>query len=317
MEINQHLFLWKTDMIFGCSADYHITAKTPETRIDDYTEAILEKFQIANDLFENEGCTYVLNAGDFWDSEKEPYWLVNWMIDYFRNKMWARNNWFLTVAGQHDQVNHTKNLENTPYQTLVASGCITHLTGTPLQPEPGTHIYGMSWGEKTPKIINPDGVNILVCHDLLVKEKIWEGQENVKYGVDFLKKNKFDFIICGDNHRPFQEIYRGRVLIMCGSLGRLKSDQKDYQPHVYTIDTGKLGDFNSIKIPIKNKKVFDVSKKIKVKANKKELLKFIRTLDKRSKKISFQEKVLDKKTRIKNPYILKEIEDILGGSHEL
>lgn len=302
-------------MILGAGADYHITARTPETRIDDYTEAILEKFQKANDLFENAGCRAVLNAGDFWDSEKEPYWLVNWMIEYFRNRIWSRSNWFYTVAGQHDQVNHTKNLENTPYQTLVSSGCICHLDKNPkqLDPEEDTFIYGMSWGESVPKIKEPDATNILVCHDLLVKEKIWSGQENVKYAIDFLKKNKFDFIICGDNHKPFCEVYRGRVLIMCGSLGRLKSDQQDYQPYIYTIDTEKLGDFEKIKVPIRNKKVFDTSKKIKIKANKKELMKFIKTLDKRSKKISFKDKIEDKKTRLKDENLIREIEEILGG----
>ena len=300
-------------MILGAGADYHITARTPETRIDDYTEAILEKFQQANDLFENAGCKAVLNAGDFWDSEKEPYWLVNWVIEYFRNRMWCRTNWFYAVAGQHDQVNHTKNLENTPYQTLVSSGCIKHLGKSPIQIDPteDTFLYGMSWGEKVPKIKDPDARNILVCHDLLVKEKIWKGQENVKYAIDFLKQNKFDFIICGDNHKPFHEIYRGRVLIMCGSLGRLKSDQQEYQPCVYTIDTEKPGEFETIKVPLKNKRVFDVSKKIKVKANKKELMKFIKTLDKRSKKISFKDKIEDKKQRIKSPTIIEEIEAIL------
>ena len=301
-------------MIFGCSADNHITARTPETRTDNYTEAILEKFQKVNDIFENEGCRFVLNAGDFWDSEKEPYWLVNWMINYFKTRLWSRNNWFLTVAGQHDQVNHTKKLDNTPYQTLVESGCIVHLAKEPLQVDPSEEVfvYGMSWGEKVPRI-KTEGVNILVCHDLLVKEKIWTGQENVKYGVDFLKQNKFDFIICGDNHKPFTEIYRGRVLIMCGSLGRLKSDQQDYQPYVYTIDTEKLGDFEKIKVPLKNKKIFDVSKKIKVKANKKELMKFIKTLDKRSSKLSFKGKIEDKKQRLKDEKLVEEINNILGG----
>lgn len=301
-------------MILGAGADYHITARTPETRIDDYTEAILEKFQKANDIFENAGCRAVLNAGDFWDSEKEPYWLVNWMIEYFRNRIWSRSNWFYTVAGQHDQVNHTKNLENTPYQTLVSSGCICHLDKNPkqLDPEEDSFIYGMSWGEKVPKITT-EGVNILVCHDLLVKEKIWQGQENVKYAIDFLKQNKFDFIICGDNHKPFTEIYRGRVLIMCGSLGRLESGQKNYQPYVYTIDTNKLGDFEKYKIPLKGKNIFQVAKKIKTKANKKELMKFIKTLDKRSSKISFKGKIEDKKGRLKDERLIKEIEEILGG----
>ena len=305
-------------MLLGAGGDYHITARTPETRTDDYTEAILDKFQKVNDLFENAGCRAVLNAGDFWDTEKEPYWLVNWMIEYFRNRLWSRKDWFYTVAGQHDQVNHTKNLENTPYQTLVSSGCMKHLGKNPVQIDPmeQTFIYGMSWGEKVPKIKNQDARNILVCHDLLVKEKIWKGQENVKYAIDFLKQNKFDFIICGDNHRPFHEIYRGRVLIMCGSLGRLKSDQQDYQPYVYTIDTEKPGEFETIKVPLRNKRVFDVSKKIKVKANKKELLKFIKTLDKRSKKLSFKDKIEDKKQRIKSSELIEEIDRILTSVTE-
>ena len=302
--------------IFGYFTDLHITARTPETRTDDYTEAIFEKFFKAIDIFENNGCQNVLCGGDFFDTEKEPYWITNKLVEYFNNKMWARKNWFYSVAGQHDEINHTLKLENTPYQNLVVSGCIIHLGKTPVKfgdEDEEIYVYGSSWGEKVPRILNPDATNILVTHDLLVKEKIWEGQENVKYGVDFLKENKFDFILCGDNHKPFTEHYRGRLLLMGGSLGRLKSDQQDYQPHVYIIDTDKPGDFEKIKVPLKNKRVFAVTEKIKKKANKKELEKFIKTLDKRSSKLNFRDKVTDKKMKIKDPEIVCEIDDVLSG----
>jgi len=300
-------------MKIGCLADLHLTSRTPETRTDSYTDAILEKLEKTIDLFENAGCEIVVCAGDFLDTEKEPYRLVNYLIDYFRKRVWARNNWFFSVAGQHDQVNHTLNLENTPYQTLVASGCIEHLGKHPRSLRDGVYLYGCSWGEKIPKIVTEGEINILVIHKMIVQEKIWEGQENVVFGKDFLKENKFDFIVSGDNHKPFTEIYRGRVLINCGSLGRLKSDQRDYQPYGHIIDTDKPGDFDKIKIPLKNKSVFDIAKKVKKKANKKELEAFIETLDKRSVKMDFRDKIEDKKSKIKNPDILSEIDSVLSG----
>lgn len=297
-------------MIIGAYADLHATVRTPESRTDNYTETILDKFQRANDILENKGCSCVVNAGDFFDSEKEPYWLVNWFLDYFTENMWARRRWYYSVAGQHDQVNHTTNLANTPYQTLISSECIFHLKSKPTIVEEGVNLYGASWGEEVPKIIT-EGVNILVVHDLLVKEKIWKGQENVKFGIDYLKKNRFDFIICGDNHSPFFETYRNRILIMCGSIGRLKSNQKDYQPYIYTIDTEKLGDFESIPLPLKTKDVFSVTEKIKVKANKKELVAFIKKLNTKSNKDSFRGKLNDVKLTIKNEKIVNEINDIM------
>ena len=42
-------------------------------------------------------------------------------------------------------------------------------------------------------------------------------------------------------------------------------------------------------------------------------MKFIKTLDKRSSKLSFKGKIDDKKGRLKDENLIKEIEEILGG----
>ena len=296
-------------MKIGFFTDLHADTKTPVNRKDDYCETMKKKFCKIMDIFDDCGCRVVVFGGDFFDSEKEPYKLTNWFIDFFHNKSWAKKDWFLSVAGQHDQVHHTSDLENTPYQSLVSSGCIKHLSHIPhVFPHENVAIYGCSWGERVPQIQNKEAFNILVVHDLIVQEKIWEGQTNVKFGIDFLKEHKFQCILAGDNHSPFVENHRGRFLIMGGSLLRRTIAQKKYKPSIYIIDTEEM-DFETISVPIV-KDVFITEENISKKATKKEMEQFKRLLEANSTQVTFLEKVQDKMSKVGGT-VREEIHDII------
>jgi DNA repair exonuclease SbcCD nuclease subunit len=299
-------------MIIGFFADFHATNETPRCRTDNYPEVQKAKFLQILDIFDMAGCKHVLFAGDFWDHTKVPYKTVNWYLETVVSR-WCGCP-IHSVAGQHDQINHTMKLENSPYMTMVAGGAFIHLSSTPkTYKDPVTdqniHIYGKSWGAEIPEIADKDAFNILVNHDTLVVEKLWEGQKNPKYADKFVKENQFNLVVCGDNHNPFVTRYRSRLLVMCGSVCRSTVDQADYQPFVYTFDTAtkKLSEH---KIKIEPGVIKHIEHKEK-KKNKLDLEKFVSLLDKRTISRDFISATLEQSALLKNKAVKREISDII------
>lgn len=301
-------------MILGLFADFHATNETPKCRKDDFPETQKQKFLQILDIFDLEGCRHVLFAGDFWDSTKIPYKTTNWYLETLKNK-WC-NYPIGTVAGQHDQINHTMNLENSPYKTMVNAGLFYHLGSTPRvvdggTAEPDVHIYGKSWGETVPEIIDDKAFNILVNHDTLVMDKLWEGQKEPKYADKFLKNSMFDLVVCGDNHTPFVTRYRSRTLVMCGSVCRLEVGQVNYQPAVYTFNT-KTKKLSEHKIKIQ-KDVIKYEEHKEKKKKKLDLEKFVSLLDKRTINRDFVNSTLEESRNIPHKAVRKEISDIINA----
>ena len=299
-------------MKIGFFADLHAKVSTPRCRTDDYFTTIKKKFYEIIDVTNAEGCDILVEAGDFFDDHKQPYHLTNWFLETIQS-CWACSRLF-GVAGQHDMVNHALTA-NTPFQTLVHSGSITLLGSAPfLFPGKNTndkdvHIYGQSWGEETPSILKPEFFNVLVVHETLVQAKIWEGQKNPKFAIDFLKKNKFDLIICGDNHKPFTEVYRGRTLVMCGSVARLSVDQHTHKPRVYVYDT-TTRDLKEFFLNIDKSSVSHAEHKEK-KSGEKSLEEFRKSLDTKLIQQSYISRVMAGAKRIKNKFVVKEISSII------
>lgn len=295
-------------MKIGFYSDLHATTHNPPCRTDNMLDTLKKKYQQISDIFDYEGCRICIQAGDFFDSPKEPYHLVNWFLDFHKGK-WADYK-TLGVAGQHDMVNHTLDLENTPYRCLVGAGVLFHLGKEPFILD-DVYVYGRSWGERTPIIKSGKAFNILVIHETLVKEKIWEGQANVKFGDDFIKKSEFDLVIAGDNHSPFTSRYRSKLLVMCGSVLRLKVDQHDYQPCVYTFDTDtkKLQ-----KHPLKIEDVIKVEEHKEKKKRKLNINNFISLLDRRANKVDFVSSVIEEAGKLKEKAVADEVSSIVDSA---
>lgn len=292
-------------MVIGFFSDLHATTHNPPCRTDKMMDTLKSKYLQMSDIFDREGCKAVIQAGDFFDSAKEPYHLVNWFLD-FHNGKWA-NYKILGVAGQHDMVNHTLDLENTPYKCLVNAGVLFHLGKEPFRLD-GIHVYGRSWGEQTPIIKSKKAFNILVIHETLVKEKIWEGQANVKFGDDFVRKHEFDLIIAGDNHSPFISRYRSKLLVMCGSVLRLKVNQHDYQPCAYTFDTEEK---KLKKHPLKIENVVQVEEHKEQKKRKLNINNFISLLDRRANKVDFVSSVVEEAGKLNEKAVAAEVTSII------
>jgi DNA repair exonuclease SbcCD nuclease subunit len=222
------------------SGDGHGNHKTPKNRMDDYFSAFCKKFSYMIDYCLDEHVGYIIHAGDLFDHHSVKYAVTNFLLKELKRwESFAGARKFLTITGQHD-VRYHSHFDDTPYESLLNSGLIQHLGAEPFPiidayyPEtPEVHVYGASFEQDVPEILNEDAYNILVVHKMIVQDKLWEGQEDYTPALGFLRSHKFNLIVAGDNHSPFTIQHRSKTLTMCGSMMRKSIDQKDYEPKFY------------------------------------------------------------------------------------
>ncbi len=235
------------------TGDLHLTNKCPENRMDDYEKTILKKFGTILEIACLRSCDCILQPGDFSDSPSLSYDFfvkVTFLIKSFENIP------IYTIWGQHDL--RYRNKENTFLAALKESNHNLHLLGKKELSE--TVIYGSSYGEEIPEIENTEKFNILLTHRMIIKEKLWEGQKDFEMANSFLRLNKFDLIVSGDNHACFQYKLKNRYLFNLGSISRSSINQITHKPKVVIFDISTR-EFEEIDLPIEYpEKVFRLEK---------------------------------------------------------
>lgn len=266
-------------MKIGICGDIHLTNIQSKKRLDDYPETQYKKIKYMLDNFKEEKVSCILQPGDLFDSFKSSNFLIQRYISLFKKT----NIPIYSIFGNHCLKYHSSDVFDTPLAVLERAGVISIIQNKFNEnPKLGDiHLYGCSWGEELPKIIDNKNFNVLLVHKMIVKnEKAWETQTKEQYtkALDMLKNTKFDLIVSGDNHQSFLCKSGNRYLINCGSLMRHEIDQIDHKPHFYVFDilTKELEQFY---IPIKNN-VFNLMEEEEKKEKTKELEAFIDGLKK-------------------------------------
>ena len=214
-------------MKIGLLGDLHLTDKCPVNRKDsEYLFTCLEKLEYALSQFSE--CKFVLQAGDFFDSTKVCYRTVNETMSVIKSHQLPIH----CVLGQHDMSFRTPDIRRTPI------GVLTKLDNFFILPETTTRIHGVqvtgvNFGQKIPTNVT----GILVVHAMIIKNKLWEAQEDFVFGNNLLNDILFDLIISGDNHQNFCINGMDGSLINPGSLMRSSIAQKDHKPCCYVYDT--------------------------------------------------------------------------------
>lgn len=255
------------------AGDLHITNKCPENRMDDYENTVLNKFSFILYEAEKNNCDCVLQPGDFSDSPNLSYDFFVKVLSILKKSEMP----IFTCWGQHDLRYRAR--ENTFLSALVEacpfiqipdnSSCLNFL---------GTDIYSSSFGEEIPKVSNCNNFNILLTHRMIIDEKLWEGQTDFQYANSFLRTNKFDLIVSGDNHKTFYYKIKDRHLFNLGALLRSTIGQIEHKPISVIFDT-KTRSFSWLPIEIvPAEKVFTMEKIERNREINKELTSFISSL---------------------------------------
>lgn len=247
--------------------DWHISDKRPESRVDDYWSTVKRKIIFILETSRNEKVDVICQPGDFTDSPAMQWSSFIEITDLF-NKY--KDIPIFTCYGQHDL--RYRNKKNTALDAII-SKC-PHIK---LISSHWNDFYTSSYNEDVPNILDKNAFNILITHRMILKEKIWEGQEDYTDAANFLRSNPFQLIVSGDNHQSFwvnSKIMK-KHLFNNGALLRNKTDMIDHKPYVIIFNT-ETQDWKQIFIPIEPaEKVFNLEKIIKEQERDKNLEAFI------------------------------------------
>lgn len=303
-------------MKFLAMGDFHRTVRTPRCRRDDYKETQARKESFVLNLADKEMVAAILQPGDFFDRPTEPMELVNEIIHSYTSPVCPIP--IACVYGQHDLFFHSMESEfNTPLHNLALHNAVRTLTGyhTPWKIAPDVHIYGASWNEEVPEILEPDVCNILLIHTMIVgseESKLWAGQTDYTPSIDFLKKHKFDLVVSGDNHRRFVAHVGYRHLVNCGCVFRKSMDLANHTPAVYIYDT-ESRDLTEHVIPIEPAdQVMGVAQHTKKKEIEERFTAFVEGL--RDSDEAFIDFLSNIKTVLKDNPVSEDVLSILEGA---
>lgn len=254
--------------------DLHLTDKRPASRIDDYRASVLRKFEFLLSTAANERCSCIVQPADFFDSPAPSYSFfaeIHQMISEYEVPI-------LTAYGQHDL--RYRNAENTGLFALFHTNPLVTLLGkTKVN---NIHFYGASFGQDIPDPENPQHLNVLVTHRMVVLEKLWADQTSFVYGSDLLKKHPhYQMIITGDNHKNFVVQDDDRILINAGSMMRSTIDQYGHTPVCYVAEQEgpEFVNIEEIAIPIEpSGTVFDMEKTERIKEQDANIMAYIQGL---------------------------------------
>ena len=224
----------------GLLGDLHLTSKAPERRKDDYYRTLLGKLKQAFDIFEQDGCQWVFQPGDFFDSPQVGNSVIAdiiKLISYYRFEV-------LVCAGQHDIFGHSlETLHSSPLSVLEAANSISLLGRNKNLIGENIWVYGASFGEEVPNPSKVEGYfSVLVIHRMIGNRQLYPDQP-LEDPREFLRKYpKFDLILCGDYHYRFQDHYQGRVIINPGAIVRktISKYDQEHRPAVCILDLKDL-----------------------------------------------------------------------------
>lgn len=209
----------KPDAIF--TGDNHLRLTTPIARTDDFVSAMWTKLEFIDNLAIENDCP-VYFSGDFLDTWKSSPELLTEIIHRLKAK------WF-GIYGDHDLPQHSYKLRHkSGLTTLAKAGAITIVNG------------GHGSDKSSDKLENPkesfsiNGRKLFLWHVLTWKDELpYPGCTHSNAKKLLKKYPQFDCIITGDNHKPFVENYKGRILVNVGSMMRTRADQIEYKPAVW------------------------------------------------------------------------------------
>ena len=221
-------------------SDCHLSAETPISRTDDLCKTQMNKLKFIFDYVEENEINEIVQAGDLFHSPRSWY-LLEEFIDLY-NKYDNLN--ISNVYGQHDT--YSASIENrgaTNLGILHRSEIITLLDHNPLYLDDNTCVYGASWNDEVPEPEDLDLCNILVIHEGIGTEDLYPGQNRLNAN-NFLRKHKFDLILCGDIHQSFSITDKnGRSIVNTGPLLRREATEYNFthKPNFIVYDTKTKG----------------------------------------------------------------------------
>ena len=215
------------------TGDWHLTDNRPEKRTDDYEKTVFRKLDFLLQKAVQEKVEIILHPGDVFDSPKPSYAFFTKVMKRIKR---IHPIWFACCYGQHDL--RYRNKDDTALKALALACSGNIVLDLNDHWDSKISIYSAGYGESIPDL-TIGWFNILLTHRMIVYDKLWKSQDAFEYCNTFLRKNKFDLIVSGDNHNSFSYTLGNRNLFNCGSMMRSTIAQVHHRPIFYIMDTSK------------------------------------------------------------------------------
>lgn len=229
-------------------SDPHLTSITPVARQDDIRSTSYKKMKFIMSWAKSNKAV-IICSGDLVDRPRD--WFV--LQDMIR-LCGTYQVPFYTVYGQHDTYMYSESVR--PYTTvgaLIGMRSIKQLNsdGRMIGRCGGKDVvlFGTSFGENVPKP-KSNIVSILSIHAPIAKKALFPGHDYID-AKKFLKKHKFDLIICGDIHQQFLFKFDNRYICNTGQIVRLDATtyNMQHEPAFYVATIKDGIKMSKVKIP--------------------------------------------------------------------
>mgnify|MGYP003562843926 CR=1 FL=1 len=219
-------------MRFVLINDIHGTARNPRGRIGDVLHDFEDKLRQLFELAKANDDAPIICGGDMFNSPRD----ILALFSFLRTRRLYKSRFF-TVYGQHDMYYRNAGVINN-IRILENANAIEVLGKKPKK-FGEWRFYGCHWGE-SPKRLKNYRKTVLAAHAPIAYSGVFADHEYTPAGV-YLKKNKFDLIVCGDIHRSFIHHTEKpmRWIVNTGPMMRLSTEEYilRHHPMAYIYDT--------------------------------------------------------------------------------
>jgi len=257
-------------------SDFHFRGINPRSRIDNYYQSCLQKFEEILSL--SKKCDSIISVGDFLDSPV----VANTIVDDLLDRIDANKKDFYVLFGNHELQNY--NLDASKATSLAhmirRSKYVKHLEELE---DKNIYIKGYDCSFENEYKLKEEGLvhnsekkSISFIHQFVtIKPFI----QSVAHVVAKDIKTNYDIIWNSHYHTQFDEVINGCRFINIGSTGRSSINEQHY-PQVAIIDTDAL-ELEKIKLKSAKKveEIFDLEKYQELKENEKSIDNFIASLN--------------------------------------
>jgi exonuclease SbcD len=222
---------------FGFYTDLHLAGETPRHRVDDFPRVLLEKLREVYATFEEEGCQFVLFAGDFFNAQRMfSFDVISEAIEIVGKSLVKT----YSVVGEHDLYGH--NIET--FQSSTLKFFVRHCRNMNILWEPTdlgeVVLYGKHEPDKMETAmavqVDPAKYNILVCHELLT----CNAAPFDVISTSTLTNCPYDLVVSGDLHDGFEPHHvEGTWFCNPGSLARRTIADADRWSQIALIEVEK------------------------------------------------------------------------------
>lgn len=216
--------------------DMHLDSRTPISRKDDYRQTVLTKLKSVLKYAKENEVKKIFTTGDTFNRTEQSLLFLNDLMDVL-NLYKKEGIEVYSLVGNHDlPYNSFEYFKNTPLSLIFKSGGMIRIPNDkPISIDSKTDLYGISFTESVPKVLDKEKTNILIMHYATDNTIPNESIRREDLG-------NFKIVVAGHDHNYYGVAQELPLVLRPGSFTRLTKEKYNLERNIlmYKIDTQTL-----------------------------------------------------------------------------